>query len=375
MAKRKSNAAAKVPSYWDYIRVEDLLALQNGLEDDESKLANEEVLFITVHQLFELSFKLVLRELRTARELFSAPSVAEQQLSGGVRSLKRAMTILRNANPTWEVMETLTTREFLAFRDKLIPASGFQSAQLRQIEILLGLDEQERTALGVEGGYLEALRSHDGRPSPAYRHVEAELAEKRSVRDAIDAWLWRTPIDGCGPSDKNAEARLTGFLERFLAAHTLELDSTAKRAAEIARTSEDAALIRKRYAGEKAAVRAFLAPSQAEGGPRRRRIRAAMLFIETYRELPLLAWPREVLDALVELEQQFVIFRQRHARMVERIIGRRVGTGGSAGVDYLDKTALGYRVFRDLWAIRTLQVRRDAAPALEQAAFYGFRNE
>jgi len=144
---------------------------------------------------------------------------------------------------------------------------------------------------------------------------------------------------------------------------------------QIARSSADAATMHERYEAEKASVRAFFAPSEADGGTRRRRIRAAMLFIETYRELPLLAWPREVLDALVELEQQFVIFRQRHARMVERIIGRRTGTGGSAGVDYLDKTALSYRVFRDLWAIRTLQVRRDAAPELQHPEFYGFRNE
>src|SRR5207244_10080880 len=121
-------------------------------------------------------------------------------------------------------------------------------------------------------------------------------------------------------------------------------------------------------------TRAFLEPSAAEGGERTRRIRCAMVFIETYRELPLLAWPREVLDALVEVEQLFVIFRQRHARMVERIIGRRTGTGGSAGVDYLDTTALKYRIFRDLWAIRTLQIRRAAAPELENAAFYEFRN-
>ena len=199
----------KIPNYWDYIRVEELLALQGGLEQGDAQLANEEVLFITVHQLFELSFKLVLRELRTARDLFFAPHVAEQQLSGAVRSLKRAMTILRNANPNWEVMETLTTREFLAFRDKLIPASGFQSAQLRQIEILLGLEEKERIALGVEGGYLEALRSHDGTPSPAYKRVQAQLAEQRSVRDAIDGWLWRTPIDGCGPNEKDADRKST----------------------------------------------------------------------------------------------------------------------------------------------------------------------
>src|SRR4030095_6172850 len=68
---------SKAASYWDYIRVEELLALQGGLVADEATLANEEVLFITVHQLFELAFKLVLRELRTARELFCAPYVAE----------------------------------------------------------------------------------------------------------------------------------------------------------------------------------------------------------------------------------------------------------------------------------------------------------
>ena len=95
---------------------------------------------------------------------------------------------------------------------------------------------------------------------------------------------------------------------------------------------------------------------------------------ETHRELPLLTWPREVIDALVELEQLFVIFRQRHARMVERMIGRRTGTGGSAGVDYLDHTALKYRVFRDLWAVRSLQVRKEALPRLANAGFYEFRN-
>ena len=99
-----------------------------------------------------------------------------------------------------------------------------------------------------------------------------------------------------------------------------------------------------------------------------------MLFIETYRDLPLLAWPREVLESLVELEELLVVFRQRHARMVERVIGRRTGTGGSSGVEYLDQTALKYRVFRDLWAIRTLQIRREDAPPLANADYYGFKS-
>jgi tryptophan 2,3-dioxygenase len=101
-------------------------------------------------------------------------------------------------------------------------------------------------------------------------------------------------------------------------------------------------------------------------------LRAAIVFIESYRELPLLAWPREVLDSIVALEQSFLVFRQRHARMVERVIGRRTGTGGSAGVDYLDQTALRYRVFPDLWAVRTLLIRRDVLPPVSDPQRYDF---
>ena len=361
-------------TYWDYVRVEDLLALQGGLDGDESGLENDEVMFITVHQVFELWFKLVLRELETARNLFDAQRVAEQELSGAVHSLRRVTTILRVANHHWEVMETLSTREFLAFRDKLIPASGFQSAQLRQIEIVFGLPEEERIPLGLEGSYLEALRAHDGSESPALARVKAQLARGPTLKGAIEDWLARTPIDGTPPGAPDADARLRDFIERFLAAHASEIDSSAARADAIARSAEDRERIKKRYETEKASVRAFFSPPESEGGTRRARIRAAMLLIETYRELPLLAWPREVLDALVELEQLFVIFRQRHARMVERVIGRRTGTGGSAGVDYLDQTALRYRIFRDLWAIRTLQIRRAASPPLRHPEFYDFRN-
>lgn len=367
----------KPATYWDYIRVEDLLALQGGLDNDESKLTNDEVLFITVHQVFELWFKLILREVRAARDLFTADRVAEQQLSGVVRSLKRVVTVMRVASQHWEVMETMTTREFLAFREKLIPASGFQSAQLRQIEILIGLEESDRIPMGPSGkdaGYLAALKAAGGGASPAYDRVKRELTNKPSLKDAIDSWLARTPIDGCDPKAKDAEARLAKFIESFLAAHAREIDSGCEHALAIAESDTDRTALKARYDNEKLAVRKYFEPSEAEGGARRRRIRAAMLFIETYRELPLLAWPREVLDGLVEFEQYFVIFRQRHARMVERIIGRRTGTGGSAGVEYLDTTALKYRIFRDLWAIRTLQIRGAAAPALAHASFYDFRN-
>ena len=356
-------------NYWEYIRVEDLLSLQGGLHDDETDLHNDEVLFITVHQIFELWFKLVLRELRSVRDLFCGPHVAEQELSAATRSVQRIVTILRRAIDHFEVVETLTTRDYLAFRDKLMPASGFQSAQLRQIEILMGLDEESRIPLGLEESYMEALRSHDGSPSPALARVEAQLSDLPTVRDAIEDWLSRTPIDG----DADDPTSYRNFIANYEAAHAAEMESARKLALGRTRGEADRERLDERYESEKASLHAFLSPSEEEGGERRQRIRAAILFITTYRELPLLAWPRQILDGLVELEQAFTTFRQRHARMVERVIGRRTGTGGSAGVDYLDQTALRYRVFRDLWACRTYQIRRDASPDLNRPELYGFR--
>ncbi|TAJ17923.1 MAG: tryptophan 2,3-dioxygenase [Planctomycetota bacterium] len=364
----------KPTNYWEYIRVEELLALQGGLAGDAAKLSNDEVMFITVHQVYELWFQLIRRELTSVRDLLRADPVAEQELSNAVAAMRRVVAILRVAIDHFEVMETLSTREYLSFRDKLMPASGFQSAQLRQIEILLGLDAAERIPYGLDENYTEALRAHDGGESAALKRVRAQLADRPTLKEALEDWLWRTPIDGCGPRDAGAEQSLERFVAAFLAAQAGEVDGSCEIALERSRSEDDRARLRARYEQEKASVRAFFARGTTSESARTQRIRAAMLFIATYRELPLLAWPRELLDTVIELEQVLTIWRGRHARMVERVIGRRTGTGGSAGVDYLDQTALRYRVFRDLWAIRTLQVRKESAPPLQHADFYGFRN-
>ncbi len=369
-----SGEEPRAPNYWEYIRVEDLLSLQGGLENDESKLENDEVLFITVHQVFELWFKLVLREMISVRDVFKADVVAEQEMSEVVRGTRRIVTILRRCVDHFAVMETLTTRNYLAFRDKLMPASGFQSAQMRQLEIIMGLHDDDRIPLGVGEDYKDALRAHDGSESPASRRVRAQKDDMPTLATALADWLTRTPIDGKSPGDAGADEALDAFVETYCAAAASEIDQTCRLALTRTRDADDQERLRERYENEKKSIRDFLNPTEEEGGERRRRIRAAMLFILSYRELPLLAWPRELLDGLIELEQAFVIFRQRHARMVERVIGRRTGTGGSSGVDYLDQTALSYRVFRDLWAVRTFQIRAEATPELKNAEFYGFRN-
>ena len=101
------------------------------------------------------------------------------------------------------------------------------------------------------------------------------------------------------------------------------------------------------------------------------RSRVGLLFIESYRDLPLLSWPRILIDSIVELEQSMLLFRNSHARMVERMIGRRMGTGGSSGVDYLDMT-LKYRIFVDLWAVRTILVKVEKLPTIKNPEYYGF---
>lgn len=367
---------SKATAYWDYIKVEDLLSLQRGLSDSDAGLSNDEVMFITVHQIDELWFKLVLRELVSVRNLFAAPRVPEQALAAAVRGIRRMELLLEHTARHFDVMETMTTHDYLAFRDKLNPASGFQSAGLREIEILTGLPDEERLPLGSERNYKQALETSAGEPSPALRRVEARLRDTPTLREAIEEWLFRTPIDGSTP-DAGAdadEAAVKRFIEAYASTHAGATDRTLASAREVAFTKDDVARLEQRYAKEKESARAFLFAEDVPEARRARvrRVRAALVFIESYRELPLLAWPREVIEAVVAFEQAFVIFRQRHARMVERVIGRRTGTGGSAGVDYLDGTALKYRIFRDVWAVRTLLVPKADLPRLSRAEMYGF---
>lgn len=364
----------KPTNYWDYIRVEDLLSLQGGLDRDEEGLTNDEVLFITVHQVFELWFKLVIRELRSARDVFKGDHVSEQDMSSVVRGIRRVVVVLQRCTDHFPVIETITTRDYLAFRDKLTPASGFQSAQMRQMEILMGLQDEDRIPLGLEENYRAALRGHDGSTSPAYERVQEQIEDTPTLATACADWLYRTPIIGAGPEDEGSQQKLDGFIEDFIRASEADIEQTCKLMLSRSRDEDERERLQERYDGEKRSIAHFLNPSEEEGGARRRRVRAAMLFIVSHRDLPLLTWPRELLESMIELEQAFLVFRQRHARMVERVIGRRTGTGGSSGVDYLDQTALAYRIFRDLWAVRTFQIRASSVPELKDTAFYEFRN-
>ncbi len=355
-------------SYWDYIKVEQLLALQGGSSEDETQVGNDEALFIIVHQVYELWFKLILRELTLARDLLRQDPVPGHRITIGVRSLRRAIAVFEQANQQFRVMETMTTRDFLDFRERLIPASGFQSAQLREIEILLGLEDSERITIGHGGSFKEALKLPNGELSSSARRVEARIAHGASLKHCLYEWLSRMPIDG-----SNEPAEVTRFLREYVRSMRAESRRRLQTAIDRGLASADIGRLSARYNAEDTSAEAFLLAEddpEADAATRekRRAVRAAMVFIESYRELPQLAWPREMLESVLELEQSMLIWRQRHARMVERIIGRRAGTGGSAGVDYLDQTALRYRVFADLWTVRSLLLRKSSVPQIGQRA-------
>ena len=308
------------PTYSEYLRLEELLKLQTGVEGETRSISNDELHFILVHQNFELWFKLVINELTCTRNILSSDYVEETKLPQAVHHMERVIETFKLMSQQWRVMETLEPQDFLNFRDELGTASGFESFQMREMESLMG-------SKWIDGKLI-------GKPETS-----------NSLYDVTCDWLERTPIQGSVYGSTNDEKNVDDFIADYLLAHKKLYPDTNKDAVNF--FEEESSL---------------------------RRRRAGLVFIESYRELPLLAWPRKLISTLIELEQSMILWRTSHARMVERMIGRRIGTGGSSGVDYLDMTTK-YRVFVDLWAVRSILIKKEALPELKNKEFYEFRGE
>jgi len=360
-----------VPNYWDYLNLKPLLSIQGGLESNESALETDELHFIITHQALELWFKLILAELRDARDQLASPNVPEERIPHVVHHLGRISEILQLAAQTFSVMETLTPQDFMSFRDKLTPASGFQSFQMREMELLLGVEWSTRVKYGNVDplDHIRKLAKDSPAGELALERIQNVLQET-SLRDAMHTWLYRTPIQGSQPGNDNDDDTISQFLEEYAQAvathHALQRDNLIRSSVG----SKEAITNKFKLMTEQARSYLF-AEDIEENRTFVKRYRAGLLFIESYRELPLLAWPRLLIDALVEVDSQMVMFRHRHARAVERIIGRRVGTGGSSGVNYLDETTK-IRVFHDLWTVRTVLLPKQLRPELRNKDFYRF---
>ena len=358
----RTNMSGENWTYGNYLQLEDLLKLQG----EDRGISSDEMHFIIVHQTFELWFKQIIRELEEVRNILSQEQVPEKDIPGAVERLGRTTEIFKLMATQWSVMETLTPQGFLSFRDGLGSASGFESFQMRKFEILLGLKNEDRL-FGMDPiDTFRKLAENSEKDALILQDLEDALA-KPSLEESLMKWISRTPIMGSIYGSEKDSEYVENYVNEHLLAHKSIGDDAAKRMSSYGTSDLDKAVKRFNSAHESAI--SFLVP---EG--KISRARASLLFIESYRELPLLAWPRKLIDAIVELEESMVKWRHSHARMVERIMGRRIGTGGTSGVDYLDKTSQ-YRVFKDLWAVRTILVKSNNRPELINPDFYGFYSE
>lgn len=345
-------------SYGEYLNLEELLSLQH-----DSDVSADEMHFIVVHQTFELWFKQVIRELAESRDTLASEQVAEEKIPSVVHRLGRVTEIFRLMAQQWTVMETLSPQDFLVFRDGLGSASGFESYQMRELEILVGLSNEQRTGGMDPLGRFRTMAEESESGAKILEGLESRMNEP-SLWDTARSWLNRTPIMGSSPENADDDEVVRSYIEAHISAQVQHGEEMAARMSKWG--MGDSETMKARFASIAQGARDFLMPEGEID-----RARAGLLFIESYRDLPLLSWPRTLIDRMIELEESMVKWRHSHARMVERIIGRRIGTGGSSGVDYLDATT-SYRVFTDLWSVRTILIRPDLRPKLTNPEFYGF---
>ncbi|HXP43995.1 MAG TPA: tryptophan 2,3-dioxygenase family protein [Candidatus Acidoferrales bacterium] len=263
-------------TYSSYLKVPELLELQ---QPQSSPPHHDELLFILVHQTYELWFKELLHDLDAVVANLQRAGAAPQthdEVYEAARLLRRCTEITRVLVEQFTILETMLPTHFLAFRGLLEPASGFQSEQFREIEFLCGLKDEKM------------LRYH--RPTPeAYASLKRRL-EEPSLRDVFFGALQAM---GKLPPASEGESERERFEARARAVHALYKEERDHR-----------------------------------------------------------DWI-DVCERLTEFDELVVSWRLRHIQLVERIIGTRMGTGGSAGSSYL-KLTLDKKFFPELWEARTL---------------------
>ncbi len=348
------NEKPRSPLYYaDYLQLDKLLGAQQMQSALHGRPAHDEMLFIIVHQAYELWFKQVLWELDAVLATFRGSRVPEEALGQAVLSLARVVEIQRVLIQQVDVLETMTPLDFLDFRDYLIPASGFQSVQFRLIENKLGMRRGDRLQLN-DAPYTSRFTREDA--------ARVEASEKEpSLFDSIEGWLERTPFLHFGDFDFWHEYRQA--VDAMLAA-----DRSTIRGNPTLTEDEKATQLK----GVEAMVGKFAdlfrpdegEPAASPGRHFSRRALQAALLINLYRDEPILHLPFQLLAILADIERNFTTWRQRHAQMVMRMIGTRIGTGGSSGHEYLDRTAERHRVFADLSALSSFFIPRSALPKL-----------
>jgi tryptophan 2,3-dioxygenase len=340
--------------YGDYLQLGTLLSAQVPESTRHGATVHDEMLFIVVHQAYELWFKQILWELDSILEIFSQETVAEQDMGTVVSRLRRISEIQKLLVDQIAVLETMTALDFLEFRDYLFPASGFQSVQFRMVENKLGLRRQDRLLLAGD--------EYTGRLVAEDRAAVEELEASPSLFDLVERWLERTPFLDHG--DFSFWAAYREAVHARIQADRVVVESNPNL------THEERKIQLEEFDRVEDQYQAMFDPAQhaieqAAGRLRlTQRAFQAAVFITLYRDQPALQEPYRMLELLMDIDEGFTTWRYRHAQMTMRMIGRRVGTGGSAGAKYLEKSAGRSRVFADLLSLSTFLVPRSDRPDL-----------
>jgi tryptophan 2,3-dioxygenase len=324
--------------YHDYLQLDKILNAQQPESNKQNLSAHDEMLFIVIHQAYELWFKQLHHEIDSITAIMDKPALNDNspELQTVVHRLNRCITILRVLVHQIDIMETMTPMDFLDFRDMLRPASGFQSWQFKQLEAKLGLKFENRH--GKEYYTSQLKKDH----VDIIKNAEGN----KSLLDLVNAWLERMPLTPALADDPNS------FWQVYRKSYEGSLADIEK--------------------GNLEALDQFFFTNSPPDSYRDTThhsqlsppaLRAA-LFIMLYRGYPLLQQPFQLLNCLLEIDEQLSSWRYRHMNMVHRMIGTRIGTGGSSGKDYLKAAADKHYIFKEIAQINSFLIERRKLPAL-----------
>jgi tryptophan 2,3-dioxygenase len=333
--------------YSDYIELDKILNSQHPKSFESLEEGNDEMLFIIIHQVYELWFKQILFELDLVRHIFIRDRINDNsdELSRVVQKLKRIGKILELINQQVNVLETMTALDFLEFRNLLLPASGFQSKQFRLIEAKLGLKMDQR----YKKEYYKSTRR--GSLSQADLQDVDRAESESTLKELIIRWLERMPYldeqywKEYQPSTESGHEDRHKFWADYRDAYLNSLSQN-----EQARLAEF--------------DKVFFQDGRGTVSPSAMR---AALFITIYRNLPIFHLPFELLNTLSEIDELLSNWRYRHFMMVRRMIGIRVGTGGTSGAGYLEGTLSQHYAFREITELATFLIERSKRPVLPDA--------
>lgn len=340
--------------YGDYLQLDKILGAQAFQSSRYAEPAHDEMLFIIVHQVYELWFKQILHELNSVIDTFNQSKVPDQALITVVHRLQRIVQIQQLMNDQISVMETLTPQQFLSFRDYLVPASGFQSIQFKRLEIALGLKREYRIDFDKQSFY-SRLTEQD-------RQLLEELEAKPSLFELIDTWLARLPLLKHNNFafwehyQQATDKMLAGDREIISSNSTLSDKERRQELKDWEQIHQSFQALFNRQAYQQLQEQGEFRLSHDA--------MLATLFIKQYAEEPIFNLPFQLITALTDIDEKLTIWRYRHAMMVQRMLGTKIGTGGSSGHTYLKKTTESNRIFLDFFNAATFLLPKDMLPPL-----------